>query len=132
MSDLVIDTHIAIWSLTEPQTLSAAAKSALVAAETNGVVYISAVTLIELIYLTEKGKVLPDALNLLRTALSDPTTAFQLIEIDRAVADAVGQIPRSIVPDMPDRISAATALHLNLPLITADHKIHAAGIQTIW
>jgi PIN domain nuclease of toxin-antitoxin system len=132
MSDLVIDTHIAIWSLTEPQLLSTAAKSALVAAETNGVVYISAVTLIEMIYLTEKGKVLPDALNLLRTALDDPTTAFQLVEIDRAVTDAVGQVPRAFVPDMPDRIIAATALHLNLPLITADRQIQAAGIQTIW
>jgi PIN domain nuclease of toxin-antitoxin system len=132
MSDLVIDTHIAIWALTEPQMLSATAKPALVAAETNGVIYVSAVTLIELIYLTEKGKVLPDALNLLRTSLDDPTTAFQLVEIDRAVANAVGQIPRAIVPDMPDRIIAATALHLNLPLVTADHQIQAAGIQTIW
>ena len=42
--------------------LSATAKSTLVAAEANGVIYVSAVTLIELIYLTEKGKNnLPDA-----------------------------------------------------------------------
>jgi PIN domain nuclease of toxin-antitoxin system len=29
-------------------------------------------------------------------------------------------------------VITATALHLNLPLITADHQIRAAGIQTIW
>ena len=33
---------------------------------------------------------------------------------------------------MPDRIIAATALHLNLPLVTHDKKIHGAGIQAIW
>jgi PIN domain nuclease of toxin-antitoxin system len=32
----------------------------------------------------------------------------------------------------PDRIIAATALTLNLPLITRDAAIRAAGIETIW
>lgn len=35
--------------------------------------------------------------------------------------------------EMPDRIIAATALYLNFPLITRDHKIQALqNIQTIW
>ena len=132
MSDLVIDTHIAIWALTEPHLLSVDAKAALVAAEANGIILISSVTLIELVYLTEKGKVATQALTLLRDALDDLTTAYRLYEIDREVADAVALIPRTIVPDMPDRIIAATALHLNLPLVTADHKIQASQVQTIW
>ena len=33
---------------------------------------------------------------------------------------------------MPDRIIAATALHLGLPLITRDQRIQSAGIKTIW
>ena len=132
MSDLVIDTHIIIWALTEPHLLSVDAKAALVAAEANGIILISSVTLIELIYLTEKGKVAAQALTLVREALDDLTTAYRLYEIDREVADAVALIPRSIVPDMPDRIIAATALHLNLPLVTADHKIQASQVQTIW
>jgi predicted nucleic acid-binding protein len=48
------------------------------------------------------------------------------------VADALALVPRAIVPDMPDRIIAATALYLNLPLVTADHKIQASNVQTIW
>jgi PIN domain nuclease of toxin-antitoxin system len=37
------------------------------------------------------------------------------------------------VPEMPDRIIAATALHLNCPLVTRDHKIRAfKDIITIW
>jgi PIN domain nuclease of toxin-antitoxin system len=60
MPDLVIDTHIAVWALTEPHMLSVNAKAALVAAEANGIIYVSSMTLIELVYLTEKGKVAPD------------------------------------------------------------------------
>jgi predicted nucleic acid-binding protein len=38
-----------------------------------------------------------------------------------------------VVPDMPDRIIAATALSLSLPLVTRDAKIQAVTtIQTIW
>ena len=40
---------------------------------------------------------------------------------------------RATVPEMPDRIIAATALHLNAPLITRDHKIQALqNVQTLW
>ena len=132
MPDLVIDTHIAVWALTEPHMLSVNAKAALVAAEANGIIYVSSMTLIELVYLTEKGKVAPDVLTLLRDALDDLTTAYRLYEIDRTVADTVALIPRTTVPEMPDRIIAATALYLNLPLVTADHKIQASNVQTIW
>ena len=70
---------------------------------------------------------------MLRDALDDSTTAFRLIEVSREIADEVENIPRSTIPDMPDRIIAATALHLNLPLVTKDHKIQAVtSIQTIW
>jgi predicted nucleic acid-binding protein len=38
----------------------------------------------------------------------------------------------SIVPEMPDRIIAATAIHLGVPLVTRDRRLQSAGIQTIW
>jgi len=41
-------------------------------------------------------------------------------------------VPRDLVPEMPDRIIAATALRLDLPLITRDGRIASAGIKTIW
>lgn len=49
-----------------------------------------------------------------------------------AVVDALARIARSDVPEMADRIIAATAFHMGLPLITKDHQIQRAGIQTIW
>jgi predicted nucleic acid-binding protein len=52
--------------------------------------------------------------------------------VDAGVADALQNIPRDVVPDMPDGIIAATALQFGLPLITRDRRIQSAGIQTIW
>lgn len=102
-------------------------------AETNGTIFVSSIAIVELVYLIEKRKIPKDVLDLLRDALDDSTTAFRLVELSREIADEVENIPRSTVSDMPDRIIAATALHLNLPLVTKDGKIRALkSIQTIW
>ncbi len=133
MADIVIDTHIVIWYFADATQLSNPAENAIDNAEANGIIFVSSITIVELIYLIEKGKIPQGVLDLLRDALDDSTTAFRLIEISREVAEGVGKISRSIVPDMPDRIIAATALHLNLPLVTKDHKIQTLqSIKTIW
>ena len=129
----MIDTHTTIWYFAEPHNLSTTAEKAIDNAEANGVIYVSAITIVEIIYLIDKGKIPVDVLTLLRDALDDSTTAFRLIEIGREIADEVENIPRSVIPDMPDRIISATALQLGLPLVTKDSKINALiTIKTIW
>lgn len=44
----------------------------------------------------------------------------------------MSRVSRAEVPDMPDRISAGTALHFGLPVISRDGKIKAALLHTIW
>jgi PIN domain nuclease of toxin-antitoxin system len=133
MANIIIDTHIAIWYFADPTQLSKPAEIAIDNAEASGAIFVSAITIVELIYLIEKGKIPQDVLDLLRDALDDSTTAFYLTELNREISDEIANLSRSIVSDMPDRIIAATALYLNLPLITKDHKIQALrNIQTIW
>jgi PIN domain nuclease of toxin-antitoxin system len=48
------------------------------------------------------------------------------------VADAIEFVSRDEVPDFPDRIVAATAAALRVPLISRDGKIRASEVQTIW
>jgi predicted nucleic acid-binding protein len=56
-----------------------------------------------------------------------------LAPLDAAVAKAVQKISRITVPDMPDRIIAATAVHLNADLVTRDRRLQAAlGNRSIW
>ena len=91
------------------------------------------ISLIEITYLIEKNKFQPALLSRIISRLNNPIAELKPIELTVGIADSLSQIPRSIVPDMPDRIIAATALHLNIPLVTKDHKIQAlTSIQTIW
>jgi len=52
--------------------------------------------------------------------------------LNLAVSTAVRRVSRQAISDLPDRVIAATALALGVPLITWDGKIRASGIETIW
>lgn len=134
MTAVVADTHTVIWYLQNSPRLSTTALITLDSATQSGdPIYISSITIAEIVYLTEKGKIPQAALNQLITALSDSKSSFIVAAIDLEIAQTLVQVPKDIVPDMPDRIIAATALYLKLPLVTRDHKIQAlTTIQTIW
>ncbi len=129
----VLDTHSVLWYLENSTQLSSAARTTIEDLIREGRdVHVSAISVIEAIYLVERHKVPPLALQRLRTALDDPDVGSFIAPVDAFVAGALEKIPRSVVPDMPDRIIAATALHLGVPLVTRDRQLQAAGIRTIW
>jgi PIN domain nuclease of toxin-antitoxin system len=133
VSDLVIDTHAAIWYFAKAPELSQTAKNAInTTVNQGGVILLPTISLVEIVYLLDKNKLAPTTLSSLVQAMNTPGSSFVPIDLTPGIALAVRQIPRAIVPDMPDRIIAATALHSGLPLVTADHKIQGANIQTIW
>jgi predicted nucleic acid-binding protein len=57
---------------------------------------------------------------------------FEVVPLDMAVARYIHLVPREIVPDMPDRIIAATALYLEVPLVSRDRRIHLSNLEVIW
>jgi PIN domain nuclease of toxin-antitoxin system len=134
MSATVADTHAVIWYLRSPEKLSLDAAIAFNNAVNNGAqIYISAISIVEITYLVEKNKIPEVALAQLLQALADPDISLTVVPLDLMVAGCLAKIPRLNVPELPDRIIAATALHLNLPLVTKDRKIRSlTTIQTIW
>ncbi len=134
MTDLVIDTQIAVWYFENSPRLSTAANSALDSAvRSGGTIFIPTITFVELIYLIEKGRLTPDKLIRLNAELRHPNTSFATQPLTKEISDTLGLIPRTLVADMPDRIISATALYLNLPLITSDSAIHKlTNVQAIW
>jgi PIN domain nuclease of toxin-antitoxin system len=129
---LVLDTQAVIWYLSGSPELSLTARTLIQNAERNREdVYISAITLVEIVYPCEKGKLPLAALQRLEDALAD-SAATRVAPLDTFVALAVQKIKRSDVPDMPDRIIAATAIHLKADLVTRDGRLRSAGIRTVW
>lgn len=133
MSSVVADTHAVLWSLLQPQKLSASALATFDQARFLGEpVYVASISIVETLYLEEKGKLQKGTLAYFKSALHGEDSGLVLVPLDSSVTEAMERIPRDVVPDMPDRIIAATALALNLPLVTRDGKIRASGIVTIW
>ena len=133
MAVVVADTHAAVWYLSNSPSLSAAAAKALDDASAAGdAILIPSISLVELTYLVEKGRVPAEARKRLVDALAEPGGPYELAPLDGDVAAAVELIDRSVVPDMPDRIIAATALSSGAALVSRDGTIRASQIQTIW
>lgn len=133
MGAVVADTHALIWYLFEPTQLSAVARSSLLQAEANpGVIYVPAISVVEARYLVEKGTLTESIFKELVDSLLNADTAPTVVPINLEIACALSEVSKRAVPDMPDRIIAATALHLGLPLVTRDRKIQSSQIETIW
>ncbi|URD52689.1 type II toxin-antitoxin system VapC family toxin [Chroococcidiopsis sp. CCNUC1] len=134
MTSVVADTHAIIWYLVEPERLSSNALLALDrATNTEQSICISAISIVEICYLVERNRLPKLVLQRLLNVCDARDAVAVSIPLSRAIAETIHQIPRDSVPDMPDRIIAATALHLNLPLVTRDRKIQSLEeVQIIW
>jgi len=132
--DCVTDTHSLIWYLFAMPELSSDAKNFMDnVAASGGNLFIPTISFVEIIYLAEKGKLGANVLPRINAAIQTANSVLKSIELTHQITTSLAWIPRSIVPDMPDRIIAATALHLNIPLVTKDHKIQALqNLITIW
>ena len=130
---LVVDTHTFIWYLSRSSDLSSHARETIRDTIASGhPVYVSSVTVVEVIYLVEKGRLSQQNLTDLKTTLHRSDSGFKVQPFDLAIAEVLETVSRDQIPDMPDRMIAATAKQLGLPLVTKDHRIQTADVETIW
>lgn len=129
----VADTHAAIWYLYDDPKLSRAASEFIDQAVLSGSkIAISSVSLIEIVYLVEKLRLPKEVYSDLRTALLSKRHVFVEHPVDLSVSDSMRLISRSTIPDMPDRIIAATALSLRVPVLSRDSRISDSSVDVIW
>jgi PIN domain nuclease of toxin-antitoxin system len=113
--------------------LSATARSFIDNAAREGhTVALSTISLAELVYLVEKGRIAESAYDDLQRALVSAEYVLEELPLTADVVEAMRQVPRADVPDLPDRVVAASALHLGVPVISRDARIVASGLRTVW
>jgi PIN domain nuclease of toxin-antitoxin system len=95
-------------------------------------IVLSPISLAEIIYLVEKGRLQASAYDELRKALNDPDFVLEEAPFTGEVVEIMREVPRTDIPDMPDRIVAATALYFGVPVISRDGRIRSSNVQTVW
>jgi PIN domain nuclease of toxin-antitoxin system len=85
-----------------------------------------------MVYLVEKGRIAANALNDLHAAMAEPNSVFRHLPLDEAVAMRMREVSRQDIPELPDRVIAATAQLHGVPLLSRDGRIRSSTITTIW
>ncbi|MCO6452044.1 MAG: type II toxin-antitoxin system VapC family toxin [Caldilineales bacterium] len=130
---IVLDTHILIWDALSPERLSSSAQIAISEANQTDGISICDISLWEIAMLIQKGRVRvnADSQTFINLALQANKSSVQAITPQ--IASLAVQLGDEINRDPADRLIVATALALDIPLVTADKNLQAAKIvNTIW
>ncbi len=120
---LLLDTHIWIWMVLDPPRLSRRVAHELDNAENQ--LWLSPISVWELLMLTEKGRVRlnEDAVSWTLRTLDQLQLHEAPLTTEVALESSVLRIPHS---DPSDRLIAASARAFDLTLVTADEKLISA------
>jgi predicted nucleic acid-binding protein len=92
-------------------------------------VYLSAITLMEVLYLSEAGRVNVSLTELI--SVVSLSRNYAIVPVDSEIVLAA--IGIDDVPELHDRIIVATAKHLDVPLLTGDRVIVGSShVRTVW
>ena len=130
---VLVDTHVFLWYVEDSPRLEPSTFALLDAVtERDQPILLSAVSVVELAYLAEKGTLVEEQVDAVHAVLDAAGTGFEVVPMDVAVAWAVGRIPRAVIADPWDRMIAATALAKAAPLVTYDRRLQAlADVPTL-
>ncbi len=142
MARYTADTHALVWHLQQAtgghpglrrSGLSARARRIFASAdEGREIILIPTIVLVEIVYLGEHG-IIPQALvHDLLSGLERGPENYRTVPLDLDIIRHLRQIPRAAVPEMPDRIVAATARATKSRLISRDSAMSHAGIEVVW
>lgn len=133
MARYVTDAHALIWYAEgRYRKLGRRARAVYAAAEAGrAVVYVPALALVEVLEAVRRGTFRPAVPVSQWLAAIFATGAFQFAALTREVIEAGERL--YAIPERDDRLIAATAVALQLPLISCDPALaSAAEVELVW
>lgn len=129
MNEFVADTMAIVLHL-EKRKSGKNVKQILTDAENgNAVVHVPAIVFAEILYLSEKKRIVLTLSDVGNHLFKFPN--FRQQELSFEIVNAAETI--TDIPELHDRLIAAAAKHLGLELITNDPKIqNSAFVKTVW
>lgn len=130
---IVLDTHAVVWWLTQAPGLSTAARRAIQRNAGRGEVVVSTISVLEIATAVRRGRLqftVP-----LGQWLADLRSIpeLRLEPVSAEIAAVAGGLPEPMHGDPADRLIAATAIGLGVPLVTGDDRLRAnPALRTIW
>jgi PIN domain nuclease of toxin-antitoxin system len=124
VSDLLLDTHVALWLDSGDERLVASVRRAIDTAwQTGGRIFLSAVSVWEIAVLVDKGFITLDVPveDWVARFLSRP--GLEAVPLDVAAAARAYRLHHLEHRDPADRLLIATAIGLGCPLVTQDQRI---------
>ncbi|MBC8457764.1 MAG: type II toxin-antitoxin system VapC family toxin [Deltaproteobacteria bacterium] len=130
---IVLDTHVWVWFVSNPELLSKRAKKATDTAINAKEIFISSISAWEIALLVERGqlKLTLDVTDWI--SKSERLPFFRFIPVDNSIAIKAVNLPQPLHNDPADRIIIATATAIGAPLVTKDEKIlKYPHVKSIW
>ena len=127
--EITLDTHSLLWYLDENlnNKLSKNAFNAIKKAEKQGTIYISVITLVEILYLIEKGRINYNFNFILDTL--EESDIYCIIPLDICILQEIENLKGL---ETHDRIILSTAKATNSTLISKDEIIRKNYQETLW
>lgn len=138
-AQVVADTQVLVWYLTDSARLSPAARQAVEAcvADDHPIV-VNSISLVEIVYAAEKARnpLTADQRDYIFEVLEQDDSPFLVVPTTPAIARAMVAIDRGTLSDPADRTIAATAIAMDLPAVSSDDRLRKAGdrgvLSVLW
>lgn len=130
---VVLDTHTWIWWVNQSPELSRKAAQGIRKAIAAEAVYISSISTWEVAMLVrqERLALTMEVRGWIRACAALPFVHF--VPVNNDIAVAAVNLPEGLHKDPADRIIAATANFLDIPLVTRDRRLlEYPGVRAFW
>ena len=132
MKRYVTDTQCLLWYLSDDRRLPRAPGRIFRNADRGDAqILVPSIVLVEVIFLAHRRRVSELLLARVLQLADDPDATISVVPLNMAVVHAVADFGPAAVPELADRLIAATARSMNLPLLTVDHAIVRSGLVDV-